>query len=92
MLKTAVKNKYVQAVLRGLKPCVTGIILATGIYMLFGNFFVSVEEFSVDVKAIIIFAVLLLAMGAYKLITKKKLSPILIIVISAAAGIVVYGI
>lgn len=27
------KNKYVQAVLRGLKPCVIGIVLATGIYM-----------------------------------------------------------
>lgn len=92
LLKTAVKNKYVQAVLRGLKSCVTGIILATGIYMLFGNCFGSVEELAVNIKAVIIFAVLLLSMGAYKLITKKKLSPILLIAISAAAGIIVYGI
>ena len=26
------KNKYVQAILRGLKPCVIGIVSATGIY------------------------------------------------------------
>jgi len=38
-LKTALKNKYVQAVLRGLKPCVIGIVLATGIYMVLGNCF-----------------------------------------------------
>ena len=31
LLKTELKNKYVQAVLRGLKPCVIGIVLATGI-------------------------------------------------------------
>ena len=30
LLKAVLKNPYVQAVLKGLKPCVTGIILATG--------------------------------------------------------------
>ena len=37
LLKNVLKNKYVQAVLRGLKPCVVGIVLATGIYMLLSN-------------------------------------------------------
>ena len=92
LLKKAIKNKYVQAVLRGLKPCVTGIILATGVYMLWGNFFGSVEAFSVNLKSVIIFAVLILAMTVYKLITKKKLSPVILIVLSAVSGIVVYGI
>ena len=36
-LKTALKNPYVQAILRGLKPCVIGIVLATGLYMVFSN-------------------------------------------------------
>ena len=31
-LRTVLKNSYVQAVLRGLKPCIIGIILATGLY------------------------------------------------------------
>ena len=30
-LKTAMKNKYVQAVIRGMKPCIIGIVLATGV-------------------------------------------------------------
>ena len=33
VLKTALKNKYLQAVLQGLKPCVIGIVLAAGIQM-----------------------------------------------------------
>ena len=33
LLKNAWENKYVQAILRGLKPCTIGIILATGCYM-----------------------------------------------------------
>ena len=37
LLKTALKNRYVQAVLRGLKPCVIGVVLATGIYMVFNS-------------------------------------------------------
>ena len=31
-LKTAMKNKYVQAVIRGMKPCIIGIVLAFFIY------------------------------------------------------------
>jgi len=37
VLKTALKNQYVQAILRGLKPCIIGIILATGVYMAVNN-------------------------------------------------------
>ena len=37
LLKNAFKNKYVQAVLRGLKPSVIGIVLAMGVYMLVKN-------------------------------------------------------
>ena len=92
ILKTAIKNKYVQAVLGGLKPCVIGIVLATGLFMLFGNLFGSVSEICIDIRAIIICAALVLAMVLYKLIAKKKLSPVMLIILSAAAGIIVYGI
>ena len=37
VLKNIIKNKYVQAVLRGLKPCIIGIIMATGIFMIVNN-------------------------------------------------------
>ncbi len=92
LLKTALKNKYVQAVLRGLKPCVIGIVLATGIYMVLSNCFGTISAIKVNVQAIILTAILVASMFGYKHFAKKKLSPILLIIISAAAGMVIYGI
>jgi chromate transporter len=92
LLKTALKNKYVQAVLRGLKPCVIGIVLATGIYMLFGNCFGAISALTIQWQALLIAAILAISMVGYKFLTKKKLSPILLIVISAILGVVIYGI
>ena len=92
LLKTALKNKYVQAILRGLKPCVIGIVLATGIYMVLKNCFGTITAITVNVQAVVITALLGASMLGYKYFTKKKLSPILLIVISAIAGIVIYGI
>ena len=92
LLKTALKNKYVQAVLRGLKPCVIGIVLATGIYMVVCNCFGSVFTLSANFQAIIITAILVASIFGYKHFKKKKLSPVLLIVLSAAAGVVIYGI
>jgi len=92
LLKTAWQNKYVQAVLRGMKPCVIGIVLATGIYMVLGNCFGTMNAVTVNMQAVVITALLGASMFGYKHFTKKKLSPILLIVISAMAGIVLYGI
>ena len=92
LLKNALKNKFVQAILRGLKPCVIGIVLATGIYMVIKNLFDDIYTIDVNVKAIIITLILISSMVGYKHITKKKLPPILLIIISAVAGIAVYGI
>lgn len=92
LLKTALKNEYVQAVLRGLKPCVTGIVLATGIYMILGNCFGTITARKVNIQAIIITVLLVASMFGCKHFAKKKLSPILLIVISAAAGMLVFGI
>ena len=92
LLKTALKNKYVQAVLRGLKPCVIGIVLATGVYMVLGNCFGTISAIQANLRAIVMTALLLASMFGYRHFAKKKLSPILLIVISAAAGILVYGI
>ena len=92
LLKAALKNKYVQAILRGLKPCVIGIVLATGIYMVLKNCFGTITAITVNVQAVVITALLGASMLGYKYFAKKKLSPILLIVISAIAGIVIYGI
>lgn len=90
LLKTALKNKYVQAVLRGMKPCVIGIVLATGGYMFFNNCFGETSKPSLNLQAITIAVVLILSMLLYKRLVKKKLSPIILIVLSAVLGIVIY--
>ena len=87
VLKNAVKNKYVQAVLQGLKPCMIGIVLATGIYMILHN---SMADAAPDLKSISVTAVLLLVFYGCRFALKKKISPILLIVISAAVGIIVF--
>ena len=91
LLKTLLKNKYTQAILRGLKPCIIGIILATGIFMTVRGILVP-GKFSFDVKATLITAVLALLMWGSKPILKKKISPILLIVLAAGLGMIVYAI
>lgn len=90
LLKTVLKNKYVQAILRGLKPCVIGIVLATGIFMMLSNCFGQGSSLAINLHAIIITVLLAAAMFAYKHFKKKKLSPIALIIISACLGIIIY--
>lgn len=85
ILKNALKSKYVQAVLRGLKPCIIGIILATGVYM-------TINHAVADIRAGILTVVLAAIMFGSKPVLKKKISPILLIVVSACMGVFVYGI
>jgi len=91
LLKTAMKNKYVQAVLRGLKPCVIGIVLATGVYMVLKNCFGTISAVTPNIRAIVITVVLIASILGYKHFKKKKLSPIMLIIISAVTGMVIYG-
>ena len=86
LLQTAIKNANVQAVLRGLKPCVTGIVLATGLYMVIRN----ILPGGVDLSALLITAVLGAVMIFYPKITKKKLSPIALILCAAILGVIVF--
>lgn len=91
LLTTVLKNKYVQAILRGLKPCVIGIVLATGLFMVFSNCFGKVGAFALQWEALLITILLLLAMLIYKRTKKQKLSPILLIILSAVLGAMIYG-
>ena len=91
LLKTFFKNKYVQAVLRGLKPCVIGIVLATGVYMILSNALSLRSGFSFEAKPILLTLVLLFLMFGAKPLCGKKLSPITFIVVSAVLGVLFYG-
>lgn len=89
VLKTVLDHPRVQAVLRGVTPCIIGIILATGTEMILSN---CLPGSAIDWKALGLTAVLAGILFGSKWELKKKLSPIALICIAAVLGIVVYGI
>ncbi len=95
LLKNLLKYPVVGGFLSGVRPCVVALILSTGI-TLFLSTLVSFRKigdtFSPDIKGIAIFAIILVIGLIYKKLKKKKISPILLIIISAILGIVFYGI
>ena len=91
LLRNVLKNKYVQAVLRGMKPCVIGIVLATGLHMILKNCLPIEAGTAFDGRDLAMTAVLAAIMFGAKPLVKKKVSPILLIVIAAVLGAVVYS-
>lgn len=92
LLKNVMEKPYVQAVLRGLKPCVTGIVLATGTYMVLHNCVNTEAKMPFSIKAVIVTAVLFGVKYAYQHFKKRKMSPIVLIMISALVGMIIYSV
>ena len=95
LLDSLLEHPYAKAVLRGLKPGIIGIILATGIEMILNNLVLVADfmpEHRFDGNAIGLTAVLALILFGSKWKRKKNLPPITLICIAAVLGIVVYGI
>ena len=89
LLRAVLKQRYVQAALRGMKPCVIGIVLATGLSMTVKNCLP--VGGGMDLRAAVIaIAVGGFAFGGQQLLGKKP-SPILLICLSALLGAVLYG-
>lgn len=91
ILQNVLKNKYVQAVLNGLKPCIIGIIIATGLYIIISNCILNTAGTPISIQAIIVMVVLMAASLLSKYVFKKKISPILLIAVAALTGIIVYA-
>lgn len=92
VLKKMLANKYVQAILRGLKPCIIGIIIATGCYMILKNSIIPIFQQPWDLCAPIITVILSILFFGSKKVFKKKMSPIVLIAISSVLGIILYGV
>ena len=94
-LKNLLKHRFVQAALRGVKPCIIGIILATGGYMVIHNCIAAREGvftgLLLDWQAVGITAVLLAVCPLFRAVKKRSLSPVSLIFISACLGVLVYG-
>lgn len=91
LLRTVLNNTCVQAALRGMKPCMIGIVLATGVYMAVHNC-IPGGRLLIDIKAAIITLLLYIIMTCHKHFAKKKLPPVMLIICSAVTGIIIYGI
>lgn len=90
ILKKVLNNPYVQATLKGIEPCIIGIIFATGLMMMVENIVPDFANFQVDIVGIVITAVLLMVSTLYKKICRKPFSPIMLIMTAAVLGIFLY--
>ena len=91
ILKNFLKNSYVLAVLDGIKPCIIGIILATGLHMIVQNSIAAGMRLPANWQTFVIMAILIIAMAIYKKTKKKAISPIMLIAVAACSGIVIFG-
>ena len=95
LLHGFLKYKGVAAFLRGVRPCVAALILATALIMLLSVLFgISTYESTVniDVFAVIILVLLFSVSFVTERIKKKKPSPILMLILSACLGMLLYSI
>ena len=94
LLKNFLKYNGVKAFLSGVRPCVVSLILGTAMTLFLsvllgiggGNF-----ALDIDIRGIIIFAIVIVTATIYKKAKGKKPSPILMIAISACLGMLLYS-
>lgn len=91
VLKNLLKYSAVNAFLSGVRPCVVGMILATASVMALSSLLGFVDLSTAaepDIESVIIFASLWCIHIIFKKVKKKTPSPILMIILSAALGII----
>ena len=95
LINNLLKFAGVRAFLSGVRPCITALIIGTAITM-FLSYFIGFDNIgssiSIDWRAFVILALLVGLNLLLKLRFHKKLSPIVMILISAALGVILYGI
>ncbi len=92
--KNFLQKAGVRAVIRGILPCVVGLILSTALLLIPESvLYVTIGQpiGKFDFSGILLFAILLGIAFVWKKIKKKKISPILMIVISAGLGMLLWG-
>ena len=88
ILKNLTENKFFKGFIKGVKPVIVSLILSTGLVLLAKAIgYISIKEFSFEFVPFIIFALICSIFYGYKWITKKNMSTIVLILISAALGI-----
>ncbi|HMM00574.1 MAG TPA: chromate transporter [Bacilli bacterium] len=93
IFKSFEKNRYVQAAIKGVQPTIVALIVSTGVILVIKNIFPLFPHISSDfdrISLVLMFDAGLIYWG-HKIVFKKKLSPIILIVIAAALGIIAYA-
>lgn len=93
VLNNLLKYKGVEAFLGGIRPCVAGLITATAVTMILSVIFGVGDVrggFAFSLGGAVIFAVIAGLAFGWKKIRKKGISPILLIVISAVLGVLIF--
>ncbi len=88
------KRPSVKAFIGGVKPCVVALILGTAVTMglssVLGIKTIS-EEIKFNIRGFIILLIILAVHFLFKYVFKKKTKPILMIILSAVLGIIIYA-
>ena len=93
LIRNLLKYSSVNATLNGIRPAVVAIIIATALTLflkLILNLDTIHNSFSFNWKGFIIFATISSCAICYKRLVKKTISPILLIIISGALGIIIF--
>lgn len=95
VIRNFLKYKGVQAFLKGVRPCVVGLILGTAVNLFLSTILGLPGAFAmsnVDFRGLAILAILICIGFGFQKLKKKAPSPIVLILISALLGMVFYGI
>ena len=88
LLKNSLENKYVKAVLDGMKPSIIGIIAGIGSYMIVQNCYIANDLKNLNYRSLFMTLFLFIVYYGSKNILKNGLTPIKLIIVSAITGIV----
>ena len=91
VLKTLLKNRYLQAALGAVKPCMAGIILATGLYMTLGNCCSLSGAAAVHWRDVLITVLLAAVLIMGKSLLPRPVSPVKLILAAAFLGMAIYA-
>ena len=94
VIRGFLKYRGVQAFLRGVRPCIVALILATAVIMALSTLLGVTTVwggFAPDARGIAILAILAAVAFAFRRFKKKKPSPILMILVSAGLGMLLYS-
>ncbi len=95
ILKNLLKYAGVNAFLEGIRPVVAGLILATACTMILSTVFAvkNLEsDFHFEWRSAVIFSAVAAVAILYKKLRKKEFSPILLILLSAGLGMLLFGV